>query len=167
MRAGEARKTQRCGLEHEQPAPYSRHCWKSSSSSCNQTALRAAKLLVPENSEIDAFQLDGFPMFDEDDEKRSPSSVMELKYLAGAFAWSQRTWCRARARCGNTSCCPRRPIRRAVEELTTVNLLRAASEARVVLDQILEPDLGGKLITEKYRPTPDNIIADTVGPVPD
>jgi len=27
-----------------------------------------AKLLVPENSEIDIFQLDGIPMFNEDDE---------------------------------------------------------------------------------------------------
>src|SRR6266481_5395335 len=42
-------------------------------------ALRAAKLLVPENSEIDLFQLDGIPMFNEDDEKRPPSSVLELK----------------------------------------------------------------------------------------
>ena len=29
--------------------------------SYNQAALRAAKLLVPENSEIDLFQLDGIP----------------------------------------------------------------------------------------------------------
>src|SRR5258708_9761027 len=47
--------------------------------SYNQAALRAAKLLVPENSEIDIFQLDGIPMFNEDDEKRPPSSVLELK----------------------------------------------------------------------------------------
>jgi chromate reductase, NAD(P)H dehydrogenase (quinone) len=47
--------------------------------SYNQAALRAAKLLVPENSEIDLFQLDGIPMFNEDDEKRPPSSVLELK----------------------------------------------------------------------------------------
>ena len=39
--------------------------------SYNQGALRAAKLLVPENSEIDIFQLDGIPMFNEDDEKRA------------------------------------------------------------------------------------------------
>jgi chromate reductase len=45
----------------------------------NQAALRAAKSLVPENSEIDLFQLDGIPMFNEDDEKRPPSSVLELK----------------------------------------------------------------------------------------
>jgi len=38
-----------------------------------------AKLLVPENSEIDIFQLDGIPMFNEDDEKHPPSSVLELK----------------------------------------------------------------------------------------
>src|ERR1700730_12413888 len=47
--------------------------------SYNQAALRAAKLLVPENSEIDLFQLDGIPMFNEDDEKCPPSSVLELK----------------------------------------------------------------------------------------
>jgi chromate reductase, NAD(P)H dehydrogenase (quinone) len=47
--------------------------------SYNQAALRAAKLLVPENSEIDLFQLDEIPMFNEDDEKRPPSSVVELK----------------------------------------------------------------------------------------
>jgi hypothetical protein len=47
--------------------------------SYNQAALRAAKLLVPENSEIDIFQLDAVPMFNEDDEKRPPSSVVELK----------------------------------------------------------------------------------------
>ena len=47
--------------------------------SYNQAALPAAKLLVPENSEIDLFQLDEIPMFNEDDEKRPPSSVLELK----------------------------------------------------------------------------------------
>jgi NAD(P)H-dependent FMN reductase len=37
-------------------------------------------LLVPENSEIDLFQLDDIPvLFNEDDEKRPPSSVLELK----------------------------------------------------------------------------------------
>src|ERR1700737_4937718 len=47
--------------------------------SYNQAALRAAKLFVPANSEIDLFQLDGIPMFNEDDEKRPPSAVLELK----------------------------------------------------------------------------------------
>jgi chromate reductase len=48
--------------------------------SYNQAALRAATLLLPENSEIDLFPLDGIPMFNnEDDEKRPPSSVLELK----------------------------------------------------------------------------------------
>src|SRR5260370_27239436 len=47
--------------------------------SYNQAALRAAKLLVPENSEIDLFQLDDIAMFNDDDEKRPPSSVLELK----------------------------------------------------------------------------------------
>ena len=47
--------------------------------SYNQAALRAAKLLVPESSEINLFQLADIPMFNEDDEKRPPSSVLELK----------------------------------------------------------------------------------------
>src|ERR1700681_4175199 len=47
--------------------------------SYNQAALRAAKLLVSENSEIDLFHLDDIPMFNEDDEKRPPSPVLELK----------------------------------------------------------------------------------------
>jgi chromate reductase len=47
--------------------------------SYNQAALRAAKLLVPENCEIDIFQLDRIPMFNEDHEESPPSSVVELK----------------------------------------------------------------------------------------
>jgi chromate reductase len=47
--------------------------------SYNHAALRAAKLLVPENSEIDIFPIDEIPMFNEDDEKRPPSSVVALK----------------------------------------------------------------------------------------
>jgi len=47
--------------------------------SYNQAALRAAKLLAPENSEIDLFPLDGIPIFNADDERRPPSSVLELK----------------------------------------------------------------------------------------
>jgi chromate reductase len=47
--------------------------------SYNQAALCAAKSLAPENSEIDLFPLDGIPLFNEDDEKRPPSSVVELK----------------------------------------------------------------------------------------
>jgi chromate reductase, NAD(P)H dehydrogenase (quinone) len=47
--------------------------------SYNQAALRAAKLLVPKNSEIDIFKLDDIPMFNEDEEKRPPASVLELK----------------------------------------------------------------------------------------
>ena len=47
--------------------------------SYNQAALRAAELLVPENGEIDLFQLDEIPMFNEGDEKRPPSSVVKLK----------------------------------------------------------------------------------------
>src|SRR3984957_15152296 len=47
--------------------------------SYNQAALGAAKLLAPENSEIDLFPLDGVPMCNEDDERRPPSAVLELK----------------------------------------------------------------------------------------
>jgi NADPH-dependent FMN reductase len=39
----------------------------------------AAKQLVPENSEIDLFQLDEIPMFKEDDESHPASSMLELK----------------------------------------------------------------------------------------
>src|SRR5580692_2853251 len=45
-----------------------------------------------------------------------------------------------------------------IEEFTMVNLLdRATSEARVVLDQILEPDFGGKFVSQKHRAVPDNV----------
>ena len=47
--------------------------------SYNQAALRAAKLLVPQNSEIDLFQLDGIPMFNEDDEKRARTVLKEIE----------------------------------------------------------------------------------------
>jgi chromate reductase len=47
--------------------------------SYNQAALRASKSLVPENSEIDIFRLDGIPMFSEENEESPPSSVLELK----------------------------------------------------------------------------------------
>jgi chromate reductase len=47
--------------------------------SYNKAALRAAKLLVPQNSEIDLFQLDDIPMFNEDEENSPPSSVLALK----------------------------------------------------------------------------------------
>ena len=47
--------------------------------SYNRAARRATKLFVPENSEIDFFPLDEIPMFNEDDEKRPPLSVVELK----------------------------------------------------------------------------------------
>jgi chromate reductase len=47
--------------------------------SYNQAALRAAKLLVPENGEIDISQLAEIPMFNQDDETCPPSSVVELE----------------------------------------------------------------------------------------
>lgn len=47
--------------------------------SYNQAALRAAQQLVPENSELNIFQLNDIPMFNQDDETRPPSSVVELK----------------------------------------------------------------------------------------
>jgi len=42
------------------------------------------KLLVPRNNEIDIFRLNGIPMFNEDDEKHPPSSVLELRIAFAA-----------------------------------------------------------------------------------
>lgn len=45
--------------------------------SYNQAALRAAKLLVPENSEIDLFQLDDIPMDSTIFTRRSPVTRLQ------------------------------------------------------------------------------------------
>jgi len=47
--------------------------------SYNRAALRAAQKLVPEDAVLDVFELDGIPVFSEDDEKQPPAKVIEFK----------------------------------------------------------------------------------------
>ena len=47
--------------------------------SYNRAALRAAQLLAPEDAQIETFELDGIPSFNEDEEKNPPAKVTELK----------------------------------------------------------------------------------------
>jgi chromate reductase, NAD(P)H dehydrogenase (quinone) len=47
--------------------------------SYNRSALRAAKELVPEGVALDIFELDGIPVFNQDEEKDTPAKVVELK----------------------------------------------------------------------------------------
>lgn len=47
--------------------------------SYNKAALRAATQLVPEGSEIDIFEIDGIPGFNQDDEQDPPEKVVEFK----------------------------------------------------------------------------------------
>lgn len=48
-------------------------------SSYNKAALRAAQKLVPEDAVLDIIELDGIPVFSEDDERTPPAKVVELK----------------------------------------------------------------------------------------
>ena len=47
--------------------------------SFNRAALRAAVSLVPPNAKIEIFEIDGLPGFNQDEEKRPPAKVVELK----------------------------------------------------------------------------------------
>jgi len=47
--------------------------------SYNRAALRAAQQLVPEDAVLDVFELDGIPVFSEDDEQQPPVKIVELK----------------------------------------------------------------------------------------
>ena len=47
--------------------------------SYNRAALRAAAELVPEGATLEIFDLDGIPMFNQDEEKNPPAKVIELK----------------------------------------------------------------------------------------
>ena len=64
--------------------------------SYNQAALRAAKLLVPENSEIDLLRLDDIPMFNEDvfDENgnllHEPTKQLIQELLKNLVDWTRR-----------------------------------------------------------------------------
>jgi chromate reductase len=47
--------------------------------SYNRAALRAATQLVPADATIEVFELNGIPVFNEDDEPHPPTQVVELK----------------------------------------------------------------------------------------
>jgi len=47
--------------------------------SYNRAALRTAQQLAPEDAVIDIFELDGIPVFSEDDERQPPAKVVEFK----------------------------------------------------------------------------------------
>lgn len=47
--------------------------------SSNRAALRAATMLVPEGATLEAFELDGIPVFNQDQDQDPPSRVVELK----------------------------------------------------------------------------------------
>ena len=47
--------------------------------SYNRAALRAAQKLIPEDAVLDIFELDGIPVFSEDEERNPPAKVVELK----------------------------------------------------------------------------------------
>jgi chromate reductase len=47
--------------------------------SYNRAALRAAQLLAPETVKLEIFELDGIPMFNQDEEQNPPEKVKQLK----------------------------------------------------------------------------------------
>src|SRR5712691_3762964 len=47
--------------------------------SYNRAALRAATKLVPEGATLEIFELDGIPVFNQDEDRNPPSKVAELK----------------------------------------------------------------------------------------
>jgi len=47
--------------------------------SYNRAALRAAQQLAPENVKIEIFELDGIPIFNQDEEQNPPEKVKQLK----------------------------------------------------------------------------------------
>src|SRR5690348_957276 len=47
--------------------------------SYNRAALRAATELVPEGAILETFELDGIPVFNQDEEQNPPAKVLELK----------------------------------------------------------------------------------------
>src|SRR5580765_4509967 len=47
--------------------------------SYNRAALRAATKLVPEGAILETFELDGIPVFNQDEEQNPPAKVTELK----------------------------------------------------------------------------------------
>jgi chromate reductase len=47
--------------------------------SYNRSALRAARQVVPDGVNLDIFELDGIPAFNQDEEQNTPAKVVELK----------------------------------------------------------------------------------------
>src|SRR4030095_5785175 len=47
--------------------------------SYNRSALRAATQLLPPGASLDVFELDGIPGFNQDEEKKPPAKVADLK----------------------------------------------------------------------------------------
>ncbi len=47
--------------------------------SYNRAALRAAKALLPQGVELEVFELDGIPPYNQDEEKKLPAKVADLK----------------------------------------------------------------------------------------
>ena len=47
--------------------------------SYNRAALRAALQLIPPDATLEIFELDGIPVFNEDEERQPPPKVVELK----------------------------------------------------------------------------------------
>jgi chromate reductase len=47
--------------------------------SYNRAALRAAMQLVPRDAALEAFELDGIPGFNQDEEQNPPTKIVELK----------------------------------------------------------------------------------------
>lgn len=47
--------------------------------SYNRAALRAAAELAPEGATLEIFDLDGIPMFNQDEDQNPPDKVVELK----------------------------------------------------------------------------------------
>ena len=47
--------------------------------SYNRAALRTATTLVPEGAILETFELDGIPVFNQDEEHNPPAKVAELK----------------------------------------------------------------------------------------
>jgi len=47
--------------------------------SFNKAVLRAAQKLVPQGATLESIELDGIPLFNQDDEKSPPAKVVELK----------------------------------------------------------------------------------------
>jgi hypothetical protein len=47
--------------------------------SYNRAALRAAQRLTPAEATVEIFDLQGIPLFNQDDEQRPPAQVVELK----------------------------------------------------------------------------------------